>query len=164
MRIPMARGSLFVAVLASFTAGCRNQGARSDPFLQRRIIAPPPAASYAPPSVQVPGATGIPPLQPVPGPLGGTGQWSPAANAASGGAIRPASATVDVRGGGSSSATGSGTARASGDGWVPADTPESAPPDHSASALSDSSQSDQVASMPATHASDSLDWATPRVR
>lgn len=164
MRTTIARGSLLIAIFVSVAAGCRQQGARTDPFLQRRIIAPAPAASYGPPGVQAPAATGVPPLQPVPGPLGSAGQAAPATGAANANAIRPASATVGGQDGGAASGATSGTPRVSSDGWLPADRPTSTPPDHSAAAPSQSPQSDQVVSAATDWTSNSLDWATPRVR
>jgi hypothetical protein len=155
------RVALFVISLVGIAAGCRNQGAQSDPFMQRRIIAPPPTASYGPPAVQLPPAAGVPALQPVPGPQPGSGQWTPTgANVpatALPGVVRPASAT-----------------QGAGDGWVPADKP-AASPDHSAAASPTAAdaagqpsvnpaQSMQTATASADESRASLAWTRPPAR
>jgi hypothetical protein len=138
-------------------AGCRNNGSQNDPFSQRRIIAPPPAANYAPPTVQMPAAPGVPALQPVPGPQAGTAagstQWATTTNAADGSKIIPASATSN-----STSASSSGA----NDQWKAAEKSSAVPPDHSAMHPAEAEQPSQPGVEPQILAAKSLDWSAPK--
>ncbi len=108
--------TLLVFFVASLAVGCRNRATRDDPFLQRRLIPPPPPANYAPPGGGNYYPPGAPALQPVPGPQLGQSP-TPAPSAGGTGAIRPASAS-----GGSN------------DGWIRARDASTVPLDHSAAA------------------------------
>jgi hypothetical protein len=153
MRPIHSRLAVALSLLVCSATGCRNNTTGDDPFNQRRIVAPPPAANYAPPNVQ---------LQPVPGPQPGVqtapGQWVPQGGAQPG-MFRPASATTPAAGAGS-------------DGWVPADKPTS-PPDHSAALTpatttpalqpTPSAQPAAVAQAAAEKSTASLGWTVPRL-